>query len=124
MEPRLSLLDGFADDHCRVLARLHFDEMGVEEREGQLTGTRPKTMNRLVSPGSSGELCPLEDLNPAHDGMGRAVACQVVSLEIKKINSSGEGVCESPTRRIWRSVTSGSTVAQAVSITAWISARH
>lgn len=67
-------------------------EMGVEGREGQLTGTRPKTMNRLVHPGSSGELCPLEDLNPAHDGKGRVVACQVVSLEIKRISSSGEGV--------------------------------
>ena len=54
------------------------DEMSVEEREGQLTGTRPKTMNRLVSPGSSGELCPQEDLNPAHDGTGRVVTCQVV----------------------------------------------
>ena len=74
VEPRPSLLDGFADDH----SRLHYDEMDVEERERQLTGTRPKTMNRLVHPGSSGELCPLEDLNPAHDDRVLWVTCQVV----------------------------------------------
>lgn len=78
VEPRSSLLDGFADDLRSVLVRLHYGEMGVEGREGQLTGTRPKTMNRLVSPGSSGELCPLEDLNPAHDGRVWRMTCQVV----------------------------------------------
>ena len=78
VEPRPSLLDGFADDHRSVLAGLHYGEMGVEGREGQLTGTRPKTMNRLVHPGSSGELCPLEDLNPAHDDRVRWLTCQVV----------------------------------------------
>ena len=57
------------------------DEMSVEEREGQLTGTRPKTMNRLVSPGSSGELCPLEDLNPAHDDRGLWITCQVANIK-------------------------------------------
>jgi hypothetical protein len=92
VEPRPSLLGGFIGDLRSVLAGSHYGEMGVEGREGQLTGTRPKTMNRLVHPGSSGELCPLEDLNPAHDGTGRVVACQVVSLEIKRISSSGEGV--------------------------------
>jgi hypothetical protein len=46
-------------------------EMGVEERERQLTGTRPKTMAVALggfSRFAPGELCPLEDLNPAHDG--------------------------------------------------------
>ena len=78
VEPRPSRLDGFADDLRSVLAGLYCGEMDVEEREGQLTGTRPKTMNRLVSPGSSGELCPLEDLNPAHDGRVWLITCQVV----------------------------------------------
>jgi hypothetical protein len=37
VEPHPSLLDGFADDHLA-------GEVDVEERERQLTGTRPKTM--------------------------------------------------------------------------------
>lgn len=93
MEPRPNRLDGFADAGSQsALTGCEWNRMDVEERRGQLTGTRPKTMNRLVPPGSSGELCPLEDLNPAHDGKGRVVKCQVVSLEIKRISSSGEGV--------------------------------
>jgi hypothetical protein len=44
VEPRPSLLDGFADDQCRVLAGLHYIEVGVEEREGQPNGPIPKTM--------------------------------------------------------------------------------
>ena len=33
-------------------------EIVIEEREGQPRTTRPKTMKRLVSPDSPGELCP------------------------------------------------------------------
>ncbi len=40
VEPRPSLLDGFADDLCRISDK----EVGVEERERQSTVTRPKTM--------------------------------------------------------------------------------
>jgi hypothetical protein len=44
VEPRPSLLDGFADDQCCVLAGLHHIEMDVEEREGQPNGPIPKAM--------------------------------------------------------------------------------
>ena len=43
-EPRLSLLDGFADAYRKRPGGLRYDRMDVEERERQLTGTRPKTM--------------------------------------------------------------------------------
>lgn len=71
VEPRPSLLDGFADAYCERPGGLRYGRMDVEERERQLTGTRPKTMAVVLagfSRFSPGELCPLEDLNPAHDG--------------------------------------------------------
>ena len=52
-------------------------EMGVEERERQPTTTRPKTMNGWFLPVCAGRTLPSPNLNPAHDGRGERLRCQV-----------------------------------------------
>ena len=61
-------------------------EMGVEERERQPMTTRPKTMNGWFLPVRPGRTLPSPDLNPAHDGGGEQLKCQVKTQKTYKQN--------------------------------------
>ena len=61
MEPRLNLLDGFADVRLK-------DEIGVELRESQPKTARPKTVAVLSNSRFDGITLPSSRLNPSRDG--------------------------------------------------------